>query len=134
MHQIGGYWMPEPAPSVATAVVSHLSLFTTLLTKGLSALCIRNTVAKVLTCLAEKGLTQQLKHMINRWLTGWRAGKLSIACAAALFADAYGVVEVLWGALSEPACTGNAGEGSYTPSPSSPPRSASIGSQSLLEN
>jgi len=95
LHQIGGYWMPETAPGVATAVVSHLSPFTTLLTKGLSAICIRNTVAKVLTCLAEKGI----KH-IDKSLAGWLASKLSTSCAAALFADAYGVVDVFWGALS----------------------------------
>jgi hypothetical protein len=118
LHQIGGYWMPETAPGVATAVVSHLSPFTTLLSKGLSAICIRNTVAKVLTCLAEKGI----KH-IDKSLAGWLASKLSASCAAALFADAYGVVDVFWGALSEPACTGQAGESGYTPSPSSPSNS-----------
>lgn len=112
LHQIGGYWMPETAPGVATAVVSHLSPFTTLLTKGLSAICIRTTVAKALTCLAEKGI----KH-IDKSLAGWLASKLSTSCATALFADAYGVVDVFWGALSEPACTGQAGESGYTPSP-----------------
>src|SRR6266536_2252970 len=134
LHQIGGYWMPETAPGVATAVVIHLSPFTTLLTKGLSAICIRNTVAKALTCLAEKGI----KH-IDKSLAGWLASKLSTSCAAALFADVYGVVDVFWGALSEPACTGQAGESGYTPGPSrssnshstgTPPRSSTGSSRS----
>ena len=71
-------------------------------------------------------------------LAGWLASKLSTSCAAALFADAYGVVDVFWGALSEPACTGQAGETGYTPSPKGsstshststpPPGSPAIGS------
>lgn len=112
VHEIGGYWVPESSRAgQATVEVSHLSPFSTLLSKALSkiknSLCIKATVHEFLDCLLLKGVSK-----INSQLAHWLLGKLSSSCAGALFVDGVGggAVDVFLGALSEPACVGSAGE------------------------